>query len=305
VQRVLVGGLRSELVPVTSGVPQGSVLGPALFTLFINDIVECVTHSTIRLFADDTLLYCPVTKPDDATNLQNDLDRLYQWSKTNGMKFNAKKSNTIVFSKSHSPHSDRPVYKLGDTDLQYSNNIKYLGVQLSEDMKWNTHVKCVLSKASMCLGLIKHTLHKAPSSVKLVAYKTLCRPVLEYAAEVWDPCVAYLSEDLEMVQNRAIRFILELKGRDVSITSSREHLDMKTLKKRRQEHRHSLFIKILQNDQSFPSLTETFAEMQSESVTRAGHRAISCNTDQYLRSFLPNTAREIRRGDFLPNFSSK
>jgi len=76
-----IDGVSSDLAPVTSGVPQGSVLGPTLFVLFINDIVNCVTHSTIRLFADDTLVYLPVTDSNDHHKLQGDLSRLYRWAK--------------------------------------------------------------------------------------------------------------------------------------------------------------------------------------------------------------------------------
>ena len=177
----------SDPVQVTSGVPQGSVLGPTLFILFINDIVDCVTNSTIRIFADDTLVYRPITNPNDMTILQTDLDNLFQWGQSNGMLFNAKKSNIVSFGKCL-PINNYPInYHLGNTPLLTCDTVKYLGVYLSKDNKWNTHIEYVCMKASRILGLLKNTISDAPVAVKLIAYKQLCRPILEYAAGVWDP----------------------------------------------------------------------------------------------------------------------
>jgi hypothetical protein len=104
-QYVKVGDSKSDLIHVTSGVPQGSVLGPVLFLLFINDIVDPVEYCTIRLFADDTLMYLPVESQDDVVKFQKDLDNLAGWSMVNKMKFNVSKSNIIVFGKNttHDP----------------------------------------------------------------------------------------------------------------------------------------------------------------------------------------------------------
>jgi hypothetical protein len=125
-QRVVLEGIGSDLVPVTSGVPQGSVLGPALFLLYINDIVDNINASQIRLFADDTLIYKPVNSIADCTLFHKDLNKLYQWSQTNLMRFNACKSNIIVFSLKSCPSFD-PSYSIGSETLAVSDSIKYLG----------------------------------------------------------------------------------------------------------------------------------------------------------------------------------
>jgi len=176
--RVVIDGVSSDLAPVTSRVPQESVLGPTLFVLFINDIVNCVTHSTIRLFADDILVYLPITNPNDHHKLQGDLSRLCRWAKENNMKFNSKKSNVTTFGKKTEHMENVFTYKFGDDTLSRVRVVKYLGILLSADLKWNKHVENAISKAYRVLGLIKLTLGNAPENVKSLTYKTLCRPLL-------------------------------------------------------------------------------------------------------------------------------
>jgi len=131
-QRVIIDGISSDLAPVTSGVPQGTVLSPTLFVLFINGIVNCVTHSTIRPFANDTL---PVTNPNDHHKLQGDFSRLYRWAKKNYMKFNSKKSNVITFGKNTENTENIFTYELGDDPLNRIGVVKYLGILLSAGLK--------------------------------------------------------------------------------------------------------------------------------------------------------------------------
>ena len=144
---------------MSSGVPQGSVLGPALFTLFINDITKCIIHCTIRLFADDTLIYTTVHSGVDMANMQSDLDKLYRWSIENGLMFNALKSNVIAFgAKLDEP---APKYHLNGQLLASVQSVKNLGVYLSYDMKWGCHIDYTTNKALRVLGLIKHASKKA------------------------------------------------------------------------------------------------------------------------------------------------
>lgn len=300
-QRVVIKGHKSDAVAVTSGVPQGSVLGPALFTLFINDITKCVKYCTVRLFADDTILYTHISKDEDKENLQNDLNALHNWSIKNSMKFNATKSNIIVFDKSPKPITH--TYYLSNEQLVQSSCVKYLGIYLVHDLKWDYHINSVVNKAMRILGLIKNVLYDAPVKVKLIAYTTLCRPLLEYACEIWDPAHLMLSNNLEKVQNKAVRFVKNLKGWDVSVTESKAELNLKALNKSRQEHRFTLFFKVLQHEAFFPNLINTLNSMKSLRNTNIGDsnsfNSISCNTNKFLHSFLIRTARELRTGETL------
>lgn len=122
--RVILNGAKSELTTVTSRVPQSSVPGPALFILFINDIVDCALNSSIRLFADDTLIYHPIAGADDQNELQDNLVRMTSWADIKLMIFNAGKSNLISFEKQT---SDSCVYKLDGKIMNRCETIKYLG----------------------------------------------------------------------------------------------------------------------------------------------------------------------------------
>jgi len=119
------------------------------------------------------------------------------------------------------------------------------------------------SKAYRVFGLIKLTPGNAPENVKIIAYKTLCRPLLEYAAEVWDQYNKRLITKLEVTQTRAVRFIKNLKGRGVSITNAKFDLGLETLRKRRQSQRISLLCRITANDDLFPTLNNTLKCMKS------------------------------------------
>ena len=159
-QQVIVKRCKSKPAAVTSGVPQGSVLGPALFSVFINDIVNFVKYCNIRLFADDTILYTEVTKPRDAHKLQHDLNMLHIWSLDNGMRYNATNSNVIIFGNNESLiHYD---YILGGVPLKQGKSIKYLRTYLTSNLKRDMHIEYTTQKAMKVLGLIIYPLHDAP-----------------------------------------------------------------------------------------------------------------------------------------------
>ena len=144
-------GKSSKPVTVDSGVPQGTVLGPLLFLLYINDLPDMLT-STIRLFADDALLYREVTLPSDARALQSDLKKLTDWQNTWQMQFNPSKCYVMHISTARNPvHHD---YSLCNQKLAVVESHPYLEVHLQNYLGWNTHVGHVTSKASRMAGLV-------------------------------------------------------------------------------------------------------------------------------------------------------
>ena len=150
-QRVLVNGASSNPTSVDSGVPQGTVLGPLLFLLHINDLPEVVS-SQVRLFADDCLLYRPIKGREDQVALQRDLDLLKAWGDTWGMKFNASKCNVMRVCRSTTPFTQ--FYSLGGQVLGEVNEAKYLGVTLSNELSWSPHISKTVSKAKSSLGFL-------------------------------------------------------------------------------------------------------------------------------------------------------
>ena len=181
-QRVVVNGVKSDWAPVLSGVPLGTVLGPLLFSLYINDIssdIEC----EIRLFTDDCVCYREIKDGLDTLKLQRDIDRLGSWAREWGMRFQPVKCNMMQLTRKRIHAS----YTLEGTDLENVESIKYLGVTITSDLRWNKHLSNVCTKANRTLGFLRRNLYSWPQEVTEAAYKGLVRPVLDYGSSVWDP----------------------------------------------------------------------------------------------------------------------
>lgn len=238
--RVVLEGTESEEVTVMSGVPQGTVLGPLLFLCHINDLPQSV-KSTVRLFADDCLLYREIRTFQDHLTLQEDLRQLEQWAHKWGMKFNAKKCYIL----SSKPTSNF-FYNLDGTILKQVDKSPYLGVQISSDLKWSPHVTTTSNRASSTLGFLRRNLRNCPQTCRRTAYIALVRSTLEYAAVVWDPHLKQDIERLERVQHRAARFITkDYKSREPgSVTKMLKDLELTTLQERRRQHRLTTLFKI-------------------------------------------------------------
>ena len=185
-QRVVVNGVKSDWAPVLSGVPQGTVLGPLLFSLYINDISSDI-ESEIRLFADDCVCYREIKDEKDTMKLQRDIDRLGSWARKWGMRFHPVKCNMMQLTRKRIKKIHAS-YTLEGTNLENVESIKYLGVTITSDLRWNTHVSNVCTKANRTLGFLRRNLHSCPQEVKEAAYKGLVRPVLDYGSSVWPRC---------------------------------------------------------------------------------------------------------------------
>ena len=133
-------------------------------------------------------------------------------------------------------------YTLEGTVLENVDNIKYLGVSITNDLKWHTHINNICTKANRTLGLLRQTLFSFPQNVKEAAYKGMVRPILEYGSSVWDPHPDKLLEELEKVQNRAARFVTRNYVYETgSMTGILGQLKWESLKKRRKDNRNTLF----------------------------------------------------------------
>ena len=202
VQKVRVNGILSEQVKVTSGVPQGSVLGPVLFNLFIGDIGNNI-KTKIRLFADDCVLYKYIKTVGDTLSLQGDLDELERWVEINKMELNINKCNSMVFNRSRC--KIKQSYQIGEKTLESVDSYKYLGVVFKDNLERKDQVERVSKKAIRNLNFVMRQLRGTQTQVKEKAYLTLIRPVLEYASSVWDPYKVGEIKSIEKVQRLAAR----------------------------------------------------------------------------------------------------
>ena len=183
-QSVVVDGKQSSLIDVVSGVPQGTVLGPLLFLLHINDLPSVVS-SKVRLFADDCLIYRNIKNKEDQIALQKDLNLLENWGNTWGMRFNAAKCNITQMSRTRDPKLFN--YSLTGQVLDEVMDTKYLGVTLSNDLEWSKHIATMTNKANSKLSFLRRNLKGCPEKLKQTAFFSLIRSFMEYGAHCLGP----------------------------------------------------------------------------------------------------------------------
>ena len=206
-QCVVHNGCASSSHPVTSGIPQGSVLGPILFVLYINDLPDVVDKDSFAfLFADDTKLFRIIKKLIDNHVLQGDIIKLVEWSDKWLLKFHPDKCKQIgigINRKVNEMHQ----YTMDGHELETSTCEKDIGVYVDSSLKFDIHVSNAVSKATRVLAVTRRTFdHIDATSFKYI-FKGLVRPHLEYAAPVWSPHHDYLKERLENVQRRATKMV--------------------------------------------------------------------------------------------------
>ena len=225
-QRVVIAGEASYWKNVTSGVPQGSVLGPLLFVIYINDI-DIGLLCKISKFADDTKIGNRANIKAQRDNIQNDLDRLAKWADTWQMTFNASKCKVMHLGNGN----PRDEYKINGEPLQVVESEKDLGVVISSDMKTTKHCIEIEKKCNRLLGYIKRQFVFKNKKIVLTLYNALILPHLQYCVQFWSPALVKDINRLERVQARATKLIPEL--RHLSYESRLEKLGMPTLRTRR------------------------------------------------------------------------
>lgn len=237
-QFVYANKFSSPRSPVTSGVPQGTVLGPLLFLIYINDLPSNIS-STIRLFADDCVIYRPISSSTDVDILQQDLNRIVTWCKQWLMSINITKTCLISFHRrhSHTPHK----YVLFGSEVSSVPSCKYLGITLTQNLTWSSHIMNISNEANRTLGFIRRNLRFSTPSIKTLAYLTFVRPKLEYASAIWDPHQSNLSLTLEKIQNRATRFIYSDYSYYTSVSALKSRANLPNLETRRKITRLCLF----------------------------------------------------------------
>lgn len=219
-------GESSEWVPVSSGVPQGSVLGPLLFLIYINDIDEGITGKLLK-FADDTKLYGKVGTSEEINRLRDDLNKLVDWSKEWLMLFNVDKCRVM-----HLGYGNKNAeYTMNGRCLQAVTEEVDLGVIVQNDLKCAKHCAKVVGQANRTLGLIKRTFGNFSADIVVQLYKSLIRPTLEYAVQAWRP---HLRKDIELIEKTQRRATKMIKGMGNKTYEDRlKLLQMTTLETRR------------------------------------------------------------------------
>ena len=199
IQSVRIGSTISTFCRVISGVPQGSVLGPTLFILFINDISDAFQdHITFKLFADDIKLYTDLSLPSASKNFQAHLDLVQDWAFLWQIGISYHKCSIIELG----PHHSQTDYTLSSNKIQTTDKISDLGIQIQSNLKFNTHINEMVIKAHQRASLIFRSFLSRDIENLIRAFKTYIRPLVEYASPVWSPAHLVLIGAVEAVQRR-------------------------------------------------------------------------------------------------------
>jgi hypothetical protein len=259
-QRVRVGKDYSTKKEVISGIPQGSILGPLLFTLYINDLPESV-QSSCKIFADDTKLY---GSPKNSCIMQNDITELKEWTETWQLYFNITKCKVLHIGKNN-PQND---YYMTVDNVQVTvtkcDSEKNLGIIFDSMLTFDCHISEVINRASKILGIIQRCFLYLDKLSFVQLYKSLVRPHLEYGNIIWYPLLKRQSAAIDRIQRRATKMVPGLK--DMSYIDRLEALCLPTLKARRVRGDLIQVYKILNNIDELD--TNKFFELNKIGITR-------------------------------------
>ena len=243
-QKTVVQSAVSEMKTISAGVPQGSVLGPLLFLIYVNDITDSLL-SLSRLYADDSSLYCSCSSLQDLEGLLNhDLRQISVWAKQWLVNFNPSKTEAILFSLKR--EQNLPCLMFDNTEISFVEHHKHLGVTLSSNGHWSTHIENILSSASKVINIMRKYKFVLSRGALNQIYISHVRPILEYASAVWDGCTKNESDTLEKLQNEAARIVTGLT-RSVSLNNLYKECCWESLKDRRERQKLLFMYKVNNN----------------------------------------------------------
>ena len=291
-QRVVIGNSASPWTEVTSGIPQGSVLGPILFVMYINDLPNEVM-SYIKIFADDTKIFRAIRSISDINKIQKDIDRLVAWSIKWQLYFNSSKCKVIHYGKNNPNHN----YNINNSKLAEDDKEKDLGVLFDNKLTFQSHIRQICASANSRVGLIKKTFNNhSLSNIKLL-HKSLVRPILEYGSVIWAPHLKKDIIEIEKIQKRMTKLVPELSNLPYKVRLQR--MNLTTLEYRR---KRADIIQIFRIAKGIDNLNfQDFFEVDTNRRTR-GHRLkirkTHCNTNKKLCAF---PQRAINNWNLLPS----
>ena len=295
-QKVVIGNTFSESLPIYSGVPQGGVIGPLLFIIYINDIVsEVDASSNINLFADDTKIFS-----HSNTTLQQSLDKIFHWLKERKLNLNPSKCNVLNIHKNTSISTFD--FKINNINLSSTNKITDLGIFIAENLKWNHHINYIYQIASTISFQVLKSFKSTDINILKKLYLVYIRPKLEYNTPIWSPHLKKDINHLESVQRRYTRIMFSRCN--ISYTSYLDRLtklNIKTLEYRRIKFDLITFFKIV-NSETTINLKNFFEPYKTNYLLRGNNKKFTCrhhfNNDVWHNSFF---YRSVEMWNKLPN----
>ena len=243
-QTVIIQNCKSFTTPVVSGVPQGSVLAPVLFAISTNDIHNCVDGGNILTFADDTKVFSTINSTTDMNNLQQNLNQIYEWSKTNNMILNENKFEMMNFNLNTRNKSKKllqelpfeiPIsYQLPDTTyIEPTNSVRDLGIIIDSELSWDVHRNLICKKARRMCAWVLNTFHTREKEPMKILFTSLVRPLVEYCSEVWLP---YKKKDIIEIEQIQRSYTAKISGMtQLNYYERLKALKLPSLQRRREE----------------------------------------------------------------------
>lgn len=303
--RVVLPSATSGWKYIQAGVPQGSILGPLLFLLYINDIVTDI-DSNIRLFADDTSLFIIVENPTTAANcLNSDLSKISQWASSWLVSFNPTKTESLRFSRKLNQLHHPPLYMQNHeiTEVKFH---KHLGVYFSDDCSWHHHINYVKEKAWDRINVMRKLKFKLDRKSLETIYLVFIRPILEYGDVLWNNCTQYEKDELDKIQTEAARIVVGAT-KLVSLNTLYNEIGWERLEKRRRNHQLTMFYKMINH--LTPFYLSSLIPQPVGATSRYNLRnsddlqTVDARTSLYYHSFLPSAVRAWNNLPFEARFS--
>ena len=274
--------------PVISGVPQGTVLGPILFLIFVGDIDDDLKHAEASSFADDTRVVMQVGNQSEADHLQGDLNTLYQWTRDNNMEFNSQKFQHLRYAPNQSMTSSYNAP--GNNNIEMTEHLRDLGITMSSNGNFEQHINSIAQKGNQMSGWILRSFATRNPFPMMTLFKALVLPIIEYCCQMWSPKKQYLIKKIEDVQRH---FTAKLNGTDGLKYRQRLKLLMAYSLERRRDRYTVMYVwKIIQG--LAPNLLGNDKIQCNESNQRLGRYCILPS----LNRTAPNYVQTLRENSF-------
>lgn len=321
-QIVVIAGFKSDSVAVTSGVPQGSLLGPLLFNIYINDVGNCFLNSQTILYADDMKIFSPINSIEDCQKLQDDLQRLNTYCIAHCLEINISKCFVVRFTRNKNIFIYE--YSINYLPLSTRSESRDLGVILDSKLNFNKHIDHIVTNASSMLGFVIRSCKQFNDlSTFKILYFSYVRSILEYASQVWNPGYAVHKNRIESVQNRFLRYLNYRSFRShASNKDSANFYNMQTLTCRRNIADSVMLFKIAHSLVDSPDLLQRLSfhvpyrnsrqsltfhlpicktnSKQNSFIYRSTH---SFNLNYHHIDIFNTTLRDIKRKFITPNIT--
>ena len=246
-QKCSVNGSLSSSCSLTCGVPQGTILGPLLFLLYINDLPNCLSNCEPRMYADDThLTYAGGDLESIQLCLNEDLTNVFNWLQANKLTLNMTKTEFMLIGSRQrlGTLTASPTIRMNSTQVSQVTSTKSLGVIIDDRLDWHSHIEKLTKKIASGIGCLKRVRHLIPASTLHLLYQALVKPHFDYCDIVWGSCGITLRDKLQKLQIRAAR-VLTFSSYDADATKLLEFLSWKNLTSQQEIHRVTMVFKCL------------------------------------------------------------